>query len=301
MDSVTVKASATSANLGAGFDVLGLSLEGPSDIITVEKADRLSISIEGRGSGDIPVEPARNTAGLVALAMDKKVRIIIRSGIRPGSGLGSSAAPAAGTAVAINELFSLGYSKEELVWIAARGEVAAAGIMHADNVAPCITGDLAIVCERRVEHLPMPSMGVVAILPEIVVNTREARSILPEQVAVREMVQNVGKASMLMAGVMKKDPRIIGRSLSDTFNERYRSPLIKGYAAVRKSALDAGAYGVAISGSGPTMIALCPEEKAHDIATAMRGSFGEAGVKSEEFITRIGKGVTVMKDGDARR
>jgi homoserine kinase len=278
---------------------MGLALESPSDIIEVEKADRISISIEGRGSEDIPVDPAKNTAGLVALAMDKKVKITIRSGIRPGSGLGSSAAPAAGTAVAINELFSLGYSKEELVWIAAKGEVAAAGIMHADNVAPCITGDLAIVCEKRVEHLPMPPMGVVAILPEIVVSTREARGILPEQVPVREMVQNVGKASMLLAGVMKREPRIIGGSLADTFNERYRSPLITGYAAVREAALEAGAYGVAISGSGPTMIALCPEEKSFDIATAMRKGFGEAGTNAEAFITGIGKGVRITRKSTA--
>ena len=108
MESITVKASATSANLGAGFDVLGLALDSPSDIIEVEKADEISILVRGRGSGEIPVEPEKNTAGLVALAMDNKVRITIRSGIRPGSGLGSSAAPAAGTAVAINELFSLG-------------------------------------------------------------------------------------------------------------------------------------------------------------------------------------------------
>ncbi len=295
MDSITVKASATSANLGAGFDVLGLALESPSDIIEVEKADSLSISVRGRGSGEIPVDPAKNTAGLVALALEKKVKITIRSGIRPGSGLGSSAAPAAGTAVAINELFSLGYSREELVWIAAKGEVAAAGIMHADNVAPCIMGDLAVVCDRHVEHLEMPPMGVVAILPEVVVSTRSARKILPEQVPVREMVQNVGKASMLLAGVMKKDPWLIGRSLADTFNERYRSPLITGYDAVRKAALESGAYGVAISGSGPTMIALCPEEKSFDIAAAMRKGFDGAGVSAEAFITGVGKGVRVTR------
>jgi len=293
MDSITVKASATSANLGAGFDVLGLALERPYDIIEVEKADCLSISVLGRGSDEIPVDPAKNTAGLVALAMEKNVKITIRSGIRPGSGLGSSAAPAAGTAVAINELFSLGYSKEELVWFAARGEIAAAGIMHADNVAPCIMGDLTIVCDRHVEHLEMPPMGIVAILPDMVVNTKAARSILPHQVSVREMVQNVGKASMLMAGVMKKDPWIIGRSLADTFNERYRSPLITGYDAVRKAALEGGAYGVAISGSGPTMIALCPEEKSSDIATAMRGGFNGAGANAEIFITGVGKGVRI--------
>ncbi|WP_424359350.1 homoserine kinase [Methanocella sp. MCL-LM] len=298
MDSITVKASATSANLGAGFDVMGIALESPGDTILVEKADELSIVIKGRGAEGIPVEPEKNTAGLVALEMGQKVRITIKSGIRPGSGLGSSAAPAAGTAVAINELFSLGYTKEELVWIAARGEVAAAGIVHADNVAPCIMGDLTLVCNNYVEHVEMPPMGVVAVLPEIVVSTKAARGILPQQVPLHEMVLNVGKASMLMAGVAKKDPGIIGRSLTGTFNERYRSPLIKGYDSVREGALESGAYGVAISGSGPTMLALCPEEKSFDVAASMRKRFESAGVISEAYITSIGKGVRIInKEG----
>ncbi|CAJ37269.1 homoserine kinase [Methanocella arvoryzae] len=294
MDSITVKASATSANLGAGFDVMGIALESPGDIIRVEKADELSIVVKGRGAEGIPADPEKNTAGLVALAMDKKVRITIKSGIRPGSGLGSSAAPAAGTAVAINELFSLGYSKEELVWIAARGEMAAAGIVHADNVAPCIMGGLTLVCNNYVEHVELPPMGVVAVLPEIVVSTKSARGILPQQVPLQEMVLNVSKAAMLMAGVVKKDPVIIGRSLSDTFNEKYRSPLIKGYGSVREAALDSGAYGVAISGSGPTMLALCPEDRSFDVAAAMRKKFEEAGVVSEAYVTCIGKGVRII-------
>ncbi|HUL62745.1 MAG TPA: homoserine kinase, partial [Methanocella sp.] len=156
---------------------------------------------------------------------------------------------------------------------------------------------LAVVCDRRVEHLEMPPMGVVAILPEIVVSTKSARSILPEQVPVREMVHNVGRAAQLVAGVAKGDPWLIGQSLADTFNERYRSPLITGYRAVRQAALEGGAYGVAISGSGPTMIALCPEEKAFDIAAAMRGRFSGAGVGSEAFVTRVGPGVQITRRG----
>lgn len=295
MESVIVKSSATSANLGAGFDVLGLSLDSPFDIIKVEKADRLAIVVKGRGSEHIPLEPEKNTAGLVAMEMGRKVKITIKSGIRPGSGLGSSAAPAAGTAVAINELFSLGYSKEELVWIAARGEVAAAGITHADNVAPCIMGDLTVVCGKHIEHVEMPQVSIVAILPEIIVSTRAARTILPQQVPLKEMVQNVSKAAMLMAGVIKKDPRIIGQSLSDTFNERYRSPLIKGYEGVREAALSSGAYGVAISGSGPTMLALSPEDRAFAVAASMRKSFNAAGVEAESYITTVGKGVKIVK------
>ena len=121
MEIVRVKASATSANLGAGFDVLGIALCEPYDTIEVEPADRITIEVSGRGADSIPLQPERNTAGLVALEMKKNVHIRIHNNIRPGSGLGSSAAPAAGTAFAINELFSLGYTKEELIRIAARG------------------------------------------------------------------------------------------------------------------------------------------------------------------------------------
>ncbi len=185
MDRIRVKASATSANLGAGFDVLGLALDEPYDIIEVEPADVLSIRITGKGSGSVPLEPKKNTAGLVALEMGKKVRITIHSRIRPASGLGSSAAPAAGTAFAINELFSLGLSREELVPIAAKGEVAAAGVAHADNVGPCIMGGLTIVNGSHAESLEMPDISVVAILPDIEVNTKAARSLLPASVPLK--------------------------------------------------------------------------------------------------------------------
>jgi len=237
MERVRVRASATSANLGAGFDVLGLALDEPCDVIEVEPAERLEIRILGKGAGSIPLDPEKNTAGLVAKAMGKDVLITIHSGIRPSGGLGSSAAPAAGTAFAINELFSLGYAREELVPIAAKGEVAAAGVEHADNVGPCIMGGLTIVCGGRAKSVQMPDISVVAILPDIEVSTKAARELLPACVPLREMVLNVGKACMLVAGAYSKDPWMIGRSLTESFNEKYRSPLIKGYEDVRGGAL----------------------------------------------------------------
>ncbi|HTY91246.1 MAG TPA: homoserine kinase [Methanocella sp.] len=294
MERVRVRASATSANLGAGFDVLGLALDEPFDIIEVEPADHLSIRIVGRGWKSIPLEPEKNTAGLVAKEMGKDVLITIHSYIRPASGLGSSAAPAAGTAVAINELFSLGLSREELVPIAAKGEVAAAGVAHADNVGPCIMGGLTIVSGGRAVSLEMPEMGIVAILPAIDVSTKAARELIPSSVPVNEMVQNIGKACMLVAGAAAKDPGMIGRSLMDSFNEKYRSPLIRGYEDVKAGALEQGAYGVAISGSGPTMIALCPEERMRRVEKAMAGQFDKCGVSSESFMTRVGNGVEII-------
>jgi homoserine kinase len=294
MDHIKIKASATSANLGAGFDVLGLALDEPYDIIEVEPADVLSISITGKGAESIPLQPEKNTAGLVAMAMGKNVRITIHSQIRPSSGLGSSAAPAAGTAFAINKLFSLGLSREELVPIAAKGEMAAAGVAHSDNVGPCIMGGMTIVNGTRVESLEMPDIGIVAILPDMEVSTKAARELLPQSVPVREMVQNVGKACMLVAGVAKKKPDMIGQSLSNTFNEKYRSPLIRGYNDVKAGAIEQGAYGVAISGSGPTMIALCPMELSGAIAGRMRKEFASHGISCESFLTRVGRGVEII-------
>ncbi|AFC99758.1 homoserine kinase [Methanocella conradii HZ254] len=294
MDRIRVKASATSANLGAGFDVLGLALDEPYDVIEVEPADRLAIKVIGVGSESIPLDPERNTAGLVAKEMGRDVLITIYSGIRPASGLGSSAAPAAGVAFAINELFSLGYTREELVPIAARGEVAAAGVAHADNVGPCLLGGLTIVCGGQAESLEMPEVGVVAIMPDVKVSTRVAREALPACIPLREMVQNVGKACMLVAGAAKKDPYLIGRSLADSFNEKYRSPLIKGYEGVKAGAMREGAYGVAISGSGPTMIALCPRDRAKAIEKAMRDEFLSYGISCESFVTRVGRGVKII-------
>jgi homoserine kinase len=294
MESIKVKATASSANLGAGFDVLGIALCEPYDTIEVEPSDRITIEVTGRGAESIPLQPERNTAGLVAKEMGKNVRIKIHSNIRPGSGLGSSAAPAAGVAVAINELFSLGYTKEELVRIAARGEVAAAGVAHADNVGPCIMGGLTIVNGVHAMSVEMPKMGVVAVLPDIVVNTKDARNILPKTIPLGEMVQNVGKACTLMAGVIKNDPAMIGSSLADTFNEKYRSALIRGYADVKSGAMQCGAYGVAISGSGPTMIALCPIECSETVARAMVDSFRKDGVSCEAYLTRVGKGVQII-------
>jgi homoserine kinase len=294
MDRIRVKASATSANLGAGFDVLGLALDEPYDIIEVEPADRLSIRIVGRGWKSIPLEPEKNTAGLVARAMGKDVLITIHSYIRPASGLGSSAAPAAGTAFAINELFSLGLSREELVPIAAKGEVAAAGVAHADNVGPCIMGGLTIVCGDRVVSLDMPDIGIVAALPSLEVSTKAARELLPAGITIQEMALNVGKACLLVAGASRKDPWMIGRSLSDSFNEKYRSPLIKGYDNVKAGAMGQGAYGVAISGSGPAMIALCPEGRSEEVARAMKGEFAALGVACESYVTRVGRGVEII-------
>jgi homoserine kinase len=282
--------------------LLNLAIESSVGLPELPPSDRFAPDVVLRASKRQPPLPAGEPihrwdlpdGGLVAKAMGRDVLITIHSHIRPASGLGSSAAPAAGTAVAINELFSLGYTREELVPIAAKGEVASAGVAHADNVGPCIMGGLTIVCGSRAESVEMPDVSIVAILPDIKVSTKAARELLPACVPVKEMVLNVGKACMLVAGAAAKDPYMIGRSLSGSFNEKYRSPLIKGYQDVKAGAMGQGAYGVAISGSGPSMIALGPKHKAIDIEKAMKEAFAAHGVACESYVTRVGRGVEII-------
>lgn len=294
IDILKVRVPATSANLGAGFDVFGIALETPADIIEVEKSDKLEIKVTGRGAEFIPTDPQRNTAGVVASILNRPVKITIHRGIPLSSGLGSSAAPAAGVAFALNEMFSLGLPGEELVRIAAEGEKAASGVAHADNVAPAILGGFVIVRKNKVISIKPGNIGIVAVHPNIIVSTRAARAILPKGLSLGDLSFNIGSAASMVVGMMKGDIKLIGESMENRVIEEIRSGLITGYARVKKSALEAGAAGVTISGSGPTMLAVCEMDEREKIARAMVAAFTENRVKSEAFITTIGKGVEII-------
>jgi len=295
MENIKVRVPATSANLGAGFDVFGIALEIPFDIIEVKKSQKIEIIVKGRGSEHIPTSVGKNTAGVVASILEKPVRITIHRGIPLSSGLGSSAAPAAGVAFALNELYDLGLSGEELVRIAAEGERTVAGIAHADNVAPAIYGGFVIVHENKVISLMPKNIGIVAVHPEIVVSTRKARAILPEKISLKNASFNTGSAATMVMGMVKGDIKLIGDSMENKVIEEKRSQLIKGYEKVKNAALGAGASGVTISGSGPTMIGVCRMEEREYIAGAMIQAFRDSGVKSEAFITTIGKGTEIVE------
>lgn len=294
-DHIRVRVPATSANLGAGFDVFGIALGSPADIIEVKKSERIEIEVRGAGREHIPTDPRRNTAGIVASSLEKPVKIIIHRAIPLSSGLGSSAAPAAGVAVALNMMFDLGLSREELVRLAAQGEKAASGVQHADNVAPAICGGFVIVHKDRVISLMPENIGIVAVHPEIVVSTRTARALLPKKMWLGDVSFNTASAASMVVGMMKNDIKLIGESMENRAIEQVRSRLIRGYPQVRKSALDAGAAGVTISGSGPTMIAVCRMDEREKIAQAMIQAFRDNQVKSEAFITTIGKGAEILQ------
>ncbi|UPM43465.1 homoserine kinase [Halocatena salina] len=286
---VTVRAPATSANLGSGFDVFGVALNRPADVVHVEKADETTIDVRGVGNQYIPEDPEKNTVGAVARALDAPAHIEIDKGVRPASGLGSSAASAAAAAVALNELYDRERSNEGLVPIAAKGEAVVSGTAHTDNVAPAILGGFTIATDQEITQIET-DISVVVCLPEVVVSTREARGVLPERTTIDKVVDTVGKAATLTAGMGRGDPELVGQGMHDTIITPVRSDLIPGYESVRETALEHGATGVTISGAGPAIIAVCHEQNQRAVANVMIDSFADHGVESRAYQTEIGGG-----------
>lgn len=290
----TVRAPATSANFGSGFDVFGAALGRPADVVRVERASETTIEVTGAGAEFVPTDPAKNTAGVVARELDAPAHIQIDKGVRPSSGLGSSAASAAGAAVALNELYDRGLSREELVWLAAEGEAAVSGDAHADNVAPSILGGFTIATDDGVTRVDA-DLPVVVCLPEIIVSTRDARKVVPESASMDAVVETVGNAATLVAGMFRDDPELVGRGMADPVVTPARTDLIDGYDAVAEAATDAGATGVTVSGAGPGVLAVCrSERRRRSVAAAMVEAFDDAGVEARAYRTEIGGGAEIL-------
>ncbi|MFP9193285.1 homoserine kinase [Natronosalvus vescus] len=290
----TVRAPATSANLGSGFDVFGLALESPADVVRVERAAETTITVTGVGSTYIPEDPKSNTVGAVADALDAPARIHIDKGVRPSSGLGSSAASAAGAAVALNALYDLEYTREELVSVAAEGEALVSGVAHADNVAPSLLGGFTIVTDEGITQVDA-SLSLVACLPEIVVSTRDARGVVPSSVSLADVTETVGNAATLAVGMARDDPALVGQGMDDPIVTPRRADLIDGYDGVRTAALETGATGVTVSGAGPAVLAVCRADDRRAVAGAMIDAFDEADVESRAYQTRIGSGAILYE------
>lgn len=290
---VTVRAPATSANLGSGFDVFGVALSRPADIVTVHQAKRTTISVTGAGSQFIPEDPDKNTVGAVAEALDAPAHIEIDKGVRPASGLGSSAASAAAAAVALNELYNRGYSREELVPIAAEGEAVVSGDAHDDNVAPAIMGGFTIATNSGVTRVDA-DIPLVVCLPEIVVSTRDARKVVPDGATVSQLVETVGNAATLTTGMHRNDPELVGQGMVDSVVTPARVGLIDGYETVRAAALEAGATGVTISGAGPGVLAVCREHDQRAVASAMVDAFDSVAVDARAYQSHIGDGAQIL-------
>ncbi len=308
---VTVKAPATSANLGPGFDVFGIALEEPSDKVTLITTNQgIRIQITGLGARTISLTPDKNTAGLVAKKMltdfNLKTGLLIRveKGIFPGKGLGSSAASAAAVAYGINAMFNLGLNNKQLIAYAAKGEVASAGSEHADNVSAAICGNFVLIRSYNpleIVNLECPKdMELAVAMPKMITppnKTEKARSVIPKLIPLETHVHNLGKAAAMATGFAIGDVNLIGESMIDEIVEPARASLIPGYSKVKENALKAGALGVTISGAGPAMIAIANKKtgNAAKIALAMHEGFKTAGLDSHAFATRPGKGACLLE------
>ena len=308
---ISVKAPATSANMGSGFDVFGLALEQPSDEVKIARSTSdVKIKVLGLSAETISVVPERNTAGVVAnlmlkeFSLDSGLLITIKKGIWPGKGLGSSAASAAAVAYGLDKMFDLGLSNEKMVGLASKGEVASAGYGHADNVAAAVCGGFVVVKSYdplELVCLNAPSdMECCVAFPNIdapASKTRKARSVVPKVVSLDKLVFNVGQAASLASGFAIGDIDLIGASMRDVVIEPARVSLIPGYLKVKENALNAGASGVAMSGAGPAVIAVVnrKREVADRVAAAMKEGFKSAGCDATAFVTRPGKGVSILK------
>jgi len=297
MKEITVHSPATVANLVCGFDVLGLCLSEPCDIMRVRLLDKRQVIINTTDHFPLPKDPALNTAGapllemLAVLNKDIGFEVTITKQIKPGSGIGSSAASAAGAVVAANELLGNIFSKEELVRFAMFGEKVASGVKHADNIAPCIYGGVTLIRSIfPLDIIPIssPALFVSVLHPQIEVRTSDAREILRKEVLLKDAIRQWGNIGGLVAGLMKGDYELIGRSLEDVIIEPVRSILIPGFDIIKSECKSAGAIGGGISGSGPSIFMLSRDEQtAQKVAGVMKSVYDRIGVNYHIYVTTV--------------
>lgn len=305
MKEVKVHSPGTVANLVCGFDILGLALNEPYDIMKLKLWDEPKVVIHNKDAFDLPTEPEKNVAGVVLLSIMEKMdnkfgfEVEIEKHIKPGSGIGSSAASAAGAAVAANHLLGNIFDNNEVIQFAMNGEKLASGVKHADNIAPCILGGVSLI--RAIHPLdiisiPSPDLYVTVVHPQIEVRTSDARQILKQQVLLKDAIKQWGNIAGLVTGFMKNDFDLIGRSLEDVIIEPVRSILIPGFDEVKSKCQEAGALGGGISGSGPSIFMLSKEEKtAKAVETIMKEIYNRIGIDYNTYVTTINKkGVEIV-------
>ena len=299
MDWIKVFAPATIGNIGPGFDVLGLAVSGWGDVIEARKIDSGVIISEIESEHELPSDPNKNTAGIAAREVLRVLRerggveMKIRKGLPSGSGLGSSAASAAAAAFAVNYLYGEKLTKEDLILPATKAEEFVSGGFFADNTAPCLLGGATLTRSKlpldvtKIGHID--SLHIILVTPDVVILTREAREILPATIPMEGFVNNMANACLISAAFAKNDYDLFARSLNDIVVEPVRATLIPGYEEVKENALKAGADGVAISGSGPTLFAITSHthRRSYLIEDAMVRSFKKNGIKCQSIITEV--------------
>jgi len=307
MNELKIFVPATIANVSCGFDVLGLALDTVGDEMTIRKVLQKGVKITKITGQDLPLETHKNVAGVAALALlaetdcDFGFEIEIDKRIKPGSGIGSSAASSAGTVWAINELLGKPFNVIDLVRFSMEGERLASGVAHADNVAPALFGGFTLVRSNK----PIDIIGIhtpkelyaTVIHPQIEVKTSDARNILKTTVELKDAIKQWGNVGGLISGLYTEDYELIGRSLEDHIIEPIRSILIPAFDEVKLQSLKAGALGCGISGSGPSIFALSKGKgTALKVAEAMKNVYEMVGIDYDIHVSKINKqGIKILE------
>lgn len=307
MDQIELFSPASVANVSCGFDVLGFCLDHIGDIMQISKTKTTGITIGKVTGQNLPKDPSKNVASVAGLALLKETpsefgfQIDIDKKIKPGSGIGSSAASAAGAVFGINELLGNPYTRNELIRFAMVGEAIASGAAHADNLAPVLLGGFTLVRSNvslDVIKLPNPSQLVATIIhPKIELKTLHSRAILKETIPLNKAIEQWGNLGGLISALYTDDYELLSRSLEDKIIEPYRAMLIPKFEETRQAALNAGALGSGISGSGPSIYALSKgRETAEKVGAAMENIYKSMNLDYQLYLSEINpKGIKVLK------
>jgi homoserine kinase len=307
MDYLKIFAPATVANVSCGFDSLGFAVDAIGDEMTFTKTLEKGVKITNITGAELPYNVDENAASavikkiLLEASADFGIALTIHKGFSPGSGLGSSAASAAGAAFGINQFLTHQYSNLELTKFAMFGEEVACGSAIADNVAAAIYGGFVLVRSYEpleVIKLPVPEdLRVVAIHPQIAIKTKDARNVLPKEIALKDAVTQWANVGGLVSGLFTNNYKLISNSLVDVIVEPFRKGLIPFFDYVKTSAVEAGALGAGISGSGPTIFALCKgDDSAKKVYKSIEATYKEIGIDFEMFISKVNsQGMKIIK------
>jgi homoserine kinase len=297
MDRVTCYAPGSTSNVGPGFDCLGIAVAGIGDRVTAARSDAAGVRVAAVSDPRIPLDPARNTAALAAADVlrragraDEGLELRIEKGLPLAGGLGGSAASAVAGAVAANALLGNPLDRGELLGCALEAEAVVAG-RHPDNAAPSLLGGAVVVLgvaplrfARLVVH---PSLRLVFAIPAYGVETSRARAVLPASVPRSDAVGQASALAGLVLGLERGDAELLRHAMVDRVAEPARIPLYPGYATAREAALRAGAHGVAVSGAGPTLLAIAPRGAEEEVGRAVVSAYAREGVAAALHIAGV--------------
>ena len=297
---IKVFAPATVANVGCAFDVLGFAVQAPGDELILKKnnLNKLVIKEISGDGGRLSKDPFNNTCSvsinkmLRQIGSDQGFDVYLHKKMPLGSGLGSSAASTVAGVYAANLLLESPFKTEELLPFAMEGERLACGAAHADNVGPCLLGGFVLISSYNpltIRKIPVPpGLQAVVVHPRIEVGTRDARDVLRQKVTLKQAAEQWGKVGGLISGLYTSDFELIGASLDDVIVEPVRSVLIPGFYNVKQAALENGALGCSISGSGPSVFALVsPETDVEKIGNAMQKAFHQIGIEASVYTSLV--------------